>query len=57
MKKHSPDNEISPGIIKADIVTAQQSISYFKAIISLRFIQEDLRPADLFPELFVDSGH
>ena len=30
MKKHSPNNEISPGIIKADIVTAQQSISYFK---------------------------
>jgi len=31
MRKHSPDNEINPGIIKADIVTAEQSISFFKA--------------------------
>lgn len=30
MKKHDPNNEINPGIIKADIVTAYQSISYFK---------------------------
>lgn len=30
MRKHNVNNEINPGIIKADIVTAEQSILYFK---------------------------
>ena len=30
MKKHNADNEISPGIINADIVAAKQSITYYK---------------------------
>lgn len=30
MKKHSPHNEISPGIIRADLVAAEQAIQYFR---------------------------
>ena len=30
MKKHNPNNEINPGIIKADIVAASQAVAYFK---------------------------